>query len=739
MSAMLAKLALRNVRRSVRDYAIYFVTLVFGVAIFYAFNSIGSQQILFNLESETSARMFEFTTEMLGMFSVVIACVLGFLVVYANRFLIRRRKQEFGTYLMLGMNSGSVSAIILMETALVGAVSLAVGLALGLALSQALSFLTAALFSITMSQYQFVFSPDACGQTLLCFVVIFVVVALFNTLSIRRQKLITLLSTHGTNERFRVRNPFISFVGFVLAVGILALAYYTLITNGLTAFDAAFQRATALMLIGTFLFFWSVAGFVLAVLERTRGVYFRGLAMFTMRQIASKVNTAFLSLSVVCVLLFFALTVSSVGAGMVQVFSGDVEECTQFDASLYSYTYLAAEDAPAKASTWAKVQAESPDEAAELTAKWHAEYEEMVAAAEPYGWSIAAFMEANAPGWRDFVAQTWQIDSYQPSENTTTYGEIMDRYGVTIGIDAQDESVRVQTLTVVGVSQFNAVREQYGRDPIDVGDAGYAVNNTLDAGSQLSAALATEGLQVQVGGIALTATGEVVDQMVKTAAMADDSAVLIVPDRVIDSLRAQGKAPYTCYLNINYREGVSRAEGDKLLDEALATALPAEKDNGYGYNSSAWPVTNSLTANEAIEQASGMRMAITYLALYIGFIFLIATAALLAVQQLSETSDSLQRYRVLAQLGCDRRMVLGSLRAQTCLYFLAPLLPAVCHTVCAVGVIGDEIFEQFGVSVAGPALITAALTVVVYGSYLLITYFAARGIIRGFLGKKLLG
>ena len=92
---MLAKLAFRNIRRSVKDYGVYFVTLVFGVAVFYAFNSVSSQSILFNLEDTASASVFSLTGQFLGMFSVLIACVLGFLVLYANGFLIRRRKQEF--------------------------------------------------------------------------------------------------------------------------------------------------------------------------------------------------------------------------------------------------------------------------------------------------------------------------------------------------------------------------------------------------------------------------------------------------------------------------------------------------------------------------------------------------------------------------------------------------------------------------------------------------------------------
>ncbi len=234
---MYLKLALRNIRRSVRDYAVYFITLLFGVAVFYAFNSIGSQQILFDMETSASRSVFDSTTYILGMFSVVVACVLGFLILYANQFLIRRRKREFGTYLVLGMTPGHVSRIVLYETVLVGLLSLAVGLICGVLLSQGLSFFTAALFGTTMTNYQFVFSPDAFLVTLACFAAIYVVVAAFNTITVSRCKLIDLIRAGEKNERAGVRNPWVCLVGFVAAVAILAYAYEQLIENGLVMLD----------------------------------------------------------------------------------------------------------------------------------------------------------------------------------------------------------------------------------------------------------------------------------------------------------------------------------------------------------------------------------------------------------------------------------------------------------------------------------------------------------------------
>ena len=730
---MLAKLAFRNIRRSVKDYGVYFVTLVFGVAVFYAFNSVTSQSILFDLEDTATASVFDMTGQMLGMFSVVIACVLGFLVLYANGFLIRRRKQEFGTYLMLGMNPRSVSAIVLMETVAVGLVSLVVGLLLGFALSQGLSFVTAGLFNIQMTQYRFVFSTDAFLLTLGCFVLIFAVTGLFNTLSIRRYKLIDLLSARSKNARFRVRNPWISLVAFVAAVGVVAWAYLTLLDNGLLQFDEGFWRATGLMVAGTFLFFWSLAGFALAVIERTRGVYFKGLAMFTMRQIASKVNTAFVSLSVVCIMLFFSLTVFSTGMGLARAFSGNVEDGTLYDATLTANVYLNAggvhdEEALASMSEEDREYQQVADEkAAAVTAD-----------AEAYGWDIAAKLADSSPTWDQLVELSVQIDAFVSAD--ASYGELMDRYGHDTGNEKQNEALHGQGVTLIAESQFNALAELTGRPTVDLGEDGFAVNNTLDAMKALSEAVSREGETLEAGGRTLTATGELRSQPLEDAAFSASGAEFIVPDSVIADLRAQGAVPDQSLLNLMYK--TSRTEGDKLLEQMLGEASPANPEvaaSGWAFSPKPWPVTLSFTAEEVIVQSSGMNLMISYLALYIGFVFLIATAAILAIQQLSETSDSLGRYQVLAEIGCDRRMIFRSLRTQVLVYFLVPLALALCHTVCAVGIISDAVLVQLGVSVLEPALMTGVLVGVVYGAYLLVTYYASRGIIRASLGKKLLG
>ena len=87
-------------KKSLKDYAIYFLTLVLGVAIFYMFNSIDSQQAMIRV-SESQREIIKLMIEVLGYISIFVAVILGLLIVYANNFLINRRKKEFGIYMTL--------------------------------------------------------------------------------------------------------------------------------------------------------------------------------------------------------------------------------------------------------------------------------------------------------------------------------------------------------------------------------------------------------------------------------------------------------------------------------------------------------------------------------------------------------------------------------------------------------------------------------------------------------------
>ncbi len=333
---MLARLALGNVRKSLADFGIYFLTVMLGVAVFYAFNSMTAQQGVLAF-SETQSKMFDLLGMVIGGVSVFIAFVLVFLVVYANSFLIKRRKREFGVYLALGMSTGDVVKIVALESLIAGAASLAAGLVVGIGLSQLLLQLTSALFQADVAEaggFAFVFSADALAKTVIVFAAIFLTAALLNARTVARAKLIDLLHAQRKNEEMRLTSLPLSLALFAASLVLIGVSYKLLIDNGLMEPSPEFAAATLLVCAGTVLFFYALSGFLLKLVQLIKPLYLRGLNMFALRQLNAKVNTAFASLSVVCLVLFLAITSVCGGIGIRNAIDGSLDKSTGYSASV---------------------------------------------------------------------------------------------------------------------------------------------------------------------------------------------------------------------------------------------------------------------------------------------------------------------------------------------------------------------------------------------------------------------
>ena len=212
---MFSKIAINNVKRSFKDYTIYFLTLTFAVCIFYSFNSIEAQKAILEINKSTASYVTMLNNFIAGA-SVFVSFILGGLIIYANNFLIKKRKKEMGIYLTLGMSKGRISRILILETLIIALMSLVVGLALGVIVSQGLSVITARLLVVDMTGYKFIISFEAIIKTALYFGIIFLLVMTFNQFTISKYKLIDLISAAKKNERVRLKNTFASVVIFLI-------------------------------------------------------------------------------------------------------------------------------------------------------------------------------------------------------------------------------------------------------------------------------------------------------------------------------------------------------------------------------------------------------------------------------------------------------------------------------------------------------------------------------------------
>ena len=341
---MLFKLSLKNIKKSFKDYAIYFLTLVLGIAIFYMFNSLDSQQAMLKV-SQSTRELIQLMITMLNFVSVIIAVILGLLIVYANNFLIKRRKKEFGIYMTLGMGRRQISKILFIETIFIGIISLAVGLVIGIFASQFMSVLVAKLFEADMSGYTFVFSKDACIKTCMYFAIMYLAVMIFNAFTISRYKLINLLTAIKKNEQIKMKNPIACIIVFIIALATLIFCYYkvTIDANSIMTEEKMLQ-IILLGIVSTILTFWSLSGFILKIVQSRKKIYLKGTNMFVLRQLHNKINTTVVSMSVICLMLFMTITILSSSLSLRNTMQKDLIEMTPVDVNLYKPAYLPEDD-----------------------------------------------------------------------------------------------------------------------------------------------------------------------------------------------------------------------------------------------------------------------------------------------------------------------------------------------------------------------------------------------------------
>ena len=331
---MLFKLSLKNIRKSFKDYAIYFFTLILGVAIFYVFNAIDSQTVLLNVTKNT-LDIIDLMVDMLSGVSVFVSFILGFLIIYASRFLMKRRNKEFGIYLTLGMSKGKISKILLMETLIIGIISLVIGLIIGIGASQLMSVLVANSFEADLTHFTFILSTSAIIKTIIYFGIMYLLVMIFNVISVGRCKLIDLIYANKKSEKVKLKNTFLCILVFIFAVLMLGYAYY-LVTRGVEELTSARDIFIPIILgcVSTFLIFWSLSGLILRIVMSFKKLYYKGLNSFVLRQISSKVNTMVLSMSVICLMLFVTICVLSSSLSIKNSMTTNLQELVPVDIEL---------------------------------------------------------------------------------------------------------------------------------------------------------------------------------------------------------------------------------------------------------------------------------------------------------------------------------------------------------------------------------------------------------------------
>lgn len=683
---MLFKLSLKNITKSIKDYAIYFFTLVLGVAIFYVFNAIDSQTVMLNVSS-SKYEAIELMTTILGGVSVFVSFILGFLIIYASRFLIKRRNKEFGIYLTLGMPKRKISLILFFETLIIGVISLGVGLALGTVLSQLMSILVANMFEADLTKFQFTFSSSAALKALLYFSIMYLIVMIFNTIIVNKCKLIDLLHGNKKSEKVKLKNPIICTIVFIIALIALSYAYY-LVTDGfgtspLMNTISGILIPIALGCISTFLIFWSLSGLILKIVMHLKKYYYKGLNSFTIRQISSKINTTVFSMTIICLMLFFTICIFSSALSIKNSLSGNLKDLAPVDIQFSKLQQLSDE--------------EEESFSKDIIEDYNTTVKDTLQRLDVY----------------KYLKDVVDINIYRVEEITLkdSFGDQIEQIGKDYPLLAYQDKE-----TLIKLSDYNRLAKLYNQKELTLKDNEYVIISNYKMMADIRNISLKNNTKLTINGKDYYPKyQECQDGIIELSGSATNTGVIILPDNALEGIH-----PYKNILAANYQADTK--EEKENVEDIVSTIINNHfnKDTLLSYN----------TKIDIYESSIGLGAMVTFVGLYLGIIFLISSAAILALKELSESTDNKERFNMLRKIGTDEKMINKALFNQIAVFFLFPLLLAIIHSIFGIE-FANYILKTMGTeSLLSSIILTAVFLVVIYGGYFLVTYYCSKTIIK---------
>ena len=683
----LFKISLRNIRKSFKDYAIYFFTLILGVAIFYIFNAIESQTVLLNVTSSTK-ELIQLMINMLSGVSVFVAFILGFLIIYASRFLMKRRHKEFGIYLTLGMSKRKISMILFFETLLIGIISLIIGLGIGVVLSQLMSIFVANMFEADMTKFEFIFSASSCIKTLIYFGVMYFIVMIFNVITVRKCKLIDLLQYSKKAEKVKLKNPIICIIIFIISVVALSYAYY-LVTGGVTTLDDTTDIFLPIILgaVSTFFIFWSLSGLILKIVMSIKNLYYKGLNSFTLRQISSKVNTTVFSMTIICLMLFITICVLSSALSLKNSMTSNLKELAPIDIELYKKRNVNKEDASILGYNEYQIEDtyHTIEESLEKVDFDIDDYLKDIVHVNIYATNELAFLNTLGSELETVKKEFPYIDLYSAE-------------------------------AIVKISEYNQVAKLYGNPTYELEEDEYMIIADFDSMIAIRNKTLEKGTTITLDGKTLSPKySECKEGFIEISSNHINTGIILVRDDVINEEWLEEE-----HLLANY---IGDTDEEKEETENIIINLE-HHPNANMINLSA---STKITIYEA---SIGLGAMVTFIGLYLGIVFLISSAAILALKELTESTDNKERFDMLRKIGTDRKMIHKALFTQIFIFFMFPLVLAIIHSIFGI-MFCDYILTTFGnEELLKSIVMTASLIIIIYGGYFFITYYCSKNIIK---------
>ncbi len=686
---MLGKLSFRNAKRQAKDYCIYFITVIISVALMFSFNSIATSNDI----SELSSYMAFFSKAISGI-SILIVLVMAWLINYCMRFMLEKRSKEFGTYQILGIEKKSIGNIFTLENLMIGGIAFIIGIAIGTFVYQILTSIIMNLFNQPY-QIEISFSIKAVGMTAIYFFGIFALVLLNCRRKIKKTKVYDLLYADKKNENNIIKNAKGNIILFTLSIVFLVgaiLINNNEFANASNMVGRNIFIAIVMLIVGIYLFYASISSFIVKRYLNNKSRKYKKDNMFLYRNLTSKINTMSLSLGTIALMFTTILIGGNVALLMNNMINNEIEMGYPYEIMISTQD-----------GDFSKYK-----EYIEKNTKVKDMYEYRLYNIKGIGLSTA-FEKTPFKGAIDK-----EIDSVL---SLTDYNKLREILGYE-KVDLQDDEIIINCLKTAkgGLEKYTKENDKTKIVGKDVKIKEIRSENIAQVGFNGSyyAIIVPDSLIPLI---------EREDQRLRDKNDNNDNNATIVA-------KQEDGTDKIYYLDFAYNfvattENMTDEKFYQELsnyivkqDREITGEVNGEKQN-YNIEIS---LANVQTKGERMSQTKSFYTIISFLAFYVALIFVMATATLLAIQQLSDSEKYKYRYELLKKLGTDELQINRTIFKQLLFYFAIPMvLPIIISIpvtlgisqIFTVAVTMEEILKNIG--------IILGMFILVYGIYFIAT------------------
>ena len=476
--------------------------------------------------------------------------------------------------------------------------------------------------------------------------------------------------------------------------------YECLVTGGVYELRtvAKLLKPILMGIVGTIGVFWSLSGFILRLIQTRKSVYLKGTNMFVLRQLNNRINTNIVSMTVICLMLFMTISALSSSLSVQSALDSQLEKFTPVDVNLYKTAYL-------------------PESyVSSYSGKTIYNTETQI---EDSRHPVSYTLETNGYDMNN-LKDIVEIPIYAIPEWTLKYslGNYYEKAKSQFSMLTYDTPE-----TVIKISDYNKVAALYGNEQYSLNDDEYMVLCDFEQMINLRNEALKENSNIQINGKTYHSKyNECKNGFVLMSTSNMNAGIILVPD----SFEVKEENTEQYFLAANYN---AETEEEKIeLNNVLAGEVDSELFNNLsdkGVN------LEGMTKISLKEASKGLSTIIIFIAIYLGIVFLIASSAILALKQLTESSDNKQRYTILRKIGCDEKMINQALFRQIFIFFMMPLALAIVHSI-----FGIKFILSMLASLASPEellpsiIVTAVIIGAIYGLYFLATYLGSKNIIK---------